>query len=92
MRMKWKWKWQWQWTIKKNIVKDTNIKELIEEPKEIKNPNWLDKNKFKKILTIISSNKFSYKNKIGEFNYIDIKDLVNNVRNNTISIIDAKKV
>ena len=46
---------------------------------------------FKKILTIISSNKFSYKNKIGEFNYIDIKDLVNNVRNNTISEIDAKK-
>ena len=32
---------------KNNIVKDANIKELIEEPKEIKSPNWLDKNKFK---------------------------------------------
>ena len=29
------------------MVKDANIKELIEEPKEIKSPNWIDKNKFK---------------------------------------------
>ena len=45
----------------------------------------------KNILAIIDSNKFNYKNKIGEFKYIDIKDLVNNIRNNTISEIDAKK-
>ena len=51
----------------------------------------MDKNKFKKILTIIDSNKFSHKKKIGEFKYIDIKDLVNNIKNNTISEIDAKK-
>ena len=68
---------------KNNIVK--------EEPKEIKSPNWIDKNKFKEILAIIDSNKFNYKNKIGEFKYIDIKDLVNNIRNNTISEISAKK-
>ena len=73
---------------KNNIVKDANIKE---EPKEIKSPNWIDKNKFKEILAIIDSNKFNYKNKIGEFKYIDIKDLVNNIKNNTISEIDAKK-
>ena len=76
---------------KNNIVKDANIKKLIEEPKEIKSPNWFDKNKFKKILTIIGSNKFGCKNKIGEFKYIDIKDLVNNIKNNTISEISAKK-
>ena len=69
--------------LKKNIVK--------EEPKEIKSPNWFDKNKFKEILAIIDSNKFNYKNKIGEFKYIDIKDLVNNIRNNTISEISAKE-
>ena len=56
-----------------------------------KSPNWIDKNKFKEILTIIDSNKFSYKNKIGEFKYDKIKDLVNNIRNNTISKIDTKK-
>ena len=65
---------------------------IKEEPKEIKSPNWIDKNKFKEILAIIDSNKFNYKNKIGEFKYIDIKDLVNNIRNNTISEIDAKKL
>ena len=51
----------------------------------------MDKNKFKKIVTIIGSNKFGHKNKIGEFKYIDIEDLVNNIRNKTISKIDAKK-
>ena len=35
---------------------------LKEEPKEIKSLNWFDKNKFKGILAIIDSNKFSYKN------------------------------
>ena len=39
---------------------------IKEEPKEIKSPNWIDKNKFKEILTIIDSNKFGHKNKIGE--------------------------
>ena len=87
---------------KNNIVKDAEIRELIEKLKEIKSPkedknttdyypNWFDRNKFEKILAIIDSNKFNYKNKIGEFKYIDIKDLVNNIRNNTISEISAKK-
>ena len=76
---------------KNKIVKDSNIKELIEKPKEIKSPNWIDKNKLKEILTIIDGNKFGYKNKIGKFKYIDIKDLVNNIKNNAISEVDAKK-
>ena len=52
----------------------------------------MDKNKFKEILTIIDSNKFGHKNKIGDFKYIDIKDLVNNIKDNTISEIDAQKI
>ena len=67
----------------------------IKSPKEHKNttdyPNWFDRNKFKKVLAIIDSIKFNYKSKIGEFKYIDIKDLVNNIRNNTISEISAKE-
>ena len=51
----------------------------------------MDKNKFKEILTIIDSNKFDHKNKIGNFKYFGIKDLVNNIKDNTISEIDAKK-
>ena len=87
--------------LKKNVTKDATIKESIKKPIEIRNPkedinttdypNWFDRNKFKKILAIIDSNKFNYKNKIGEFKYNDIKDLVNNIRKNTISKIDAKK-
>ena len=92
-----------KWAIKKNnIVTDSKIKKSMEKPKEIKSPkedknttdsypNWFDKNKFKNILAIIDSNKFNYKNKIGEFKYIDIKDLVNNIKNNTISEISAKE-
>ena len=41
---------------------------------------------------IIDSNKFNFRNKIGEFKYIDIKDLVNNIKDNTIDEISAKKV
>ena len=71
---------------KNKIVKDSNIQKLIEKP------NWLDKNKFKEILTIIDSNKFCHKNKIkGNFKYIDIKGLVNNIKDNKIREIDAKK-
>ena len=68
----------------------------IKNPEEDKNttdyfPNQFDKNKFKNILAIIDSNKFTYRHKIGEFKYTGIKDLVNNIRNNTISEIFAKK-
>ena len=77
--------------LKNNIVKDGNIKESIEKPKEIKSPNWFDKNRFRKILAIIDSKKFTRKNKIGNFKYIDIKDLVNKIKNNTISEIDPLK-
>ena len=54
-------------------------------------PNWFGRNKFKNILVIIDSNKFTYKHKTGEFKYNDIKDLVNNIINNTINGISAKK-
>ena len=75
-----------------NENKQFEKNEIIkEEPKVIKSPNWIDKNKFKEILAIIDSNKFNYKNKIGEFKYTDIKDLVDNIKNNTISEINAKK-
>ena len=87
---------------KNNVVKDAEIKESIEKPKEIKSleedknttdsyPNGFGNNKFRNILAIIDSNKFSHKNKIGEFKYIEIKDLVNNIKNNTIGEISAKK-
>ena len=71
-----------------NLKKNNIVKE---EPKEIESLNWFDKNKFKEILAIIDSKKFNYKNKIGEFKCIDIKDSVNNIRNNAISEIDVKK-
>ena len=45
MTMTWRIKMK---NFKKNkIVKDSNIQKLTEEPKDIKSPNWLDKNKFK---------------------------------------------
>ena len=87
---------------KNNIVKDAEIKESIEKPIEIKYPkedknktdsypNWFEKNKFKNTLAIIDSKKFNYRHKIGEFRYIEIKDLVNNIKNDIISEISAKK-
>ena len=77
---------------KKQLKKNDDIKELIKEPKEKESPNWLDKNKFEKKLATTDSNKFNYKNKIGEFKYINIRDLVNNIRNKAISEISAQKI
>ena len=37
----------------------------------------------------MDNNEFNYKNKIGEFKYTDIKDLVNNIKNNAVSEINA---
>ena len=51
----------------------------------------MDKNKFKEIFTIIDSNKFGDKNKRGDLKYIDIKDFANNIKDNTISEMDAKQ-
>ena len=73
---------------KKQFKNNTIIKE---EQNEIKSPNWIDKNKFKEILAIIDSKEFSHRNKIGKFQQVKIKDLVNNIKNNTISKISAKK-
>ena len=53
--------------------------------------NWFDRNKFEKNLAIIDSSKFNQNNKIRKFKYIYIKDLVNNIRDNTIGEISAKK-
>ena len=86
----------------KILVKDAEIKKSIEKPKKIKSPeedknttdyysNWFHQNKFKKILGIIDSRKFGYRNKIGKFKYIEIKDFVNNIKNNTLTEISAKK-
>ena len=87
------------------LLQDAEVKESVEQPIERKSPvedkntkdhylNWFDKNKFKEILAIIDSNKFTYKNKIVYsriFKYIDIKYLVNDIRNNAISEIPAKE-
>ena len=53
--------------------------------------NWYDKNKFNKILTTIDSNNFNHKNKIGKFKFNDINNLINNIKNNTISESETKK-
>ena len=51
----------------------------------------LTKISYKNFVATIDSNTFDYRHKIGESKYIDIKDLVNKIKNNTISEISAKK-
>ena len=77
----------------KEANKESN-KELIEtiSPKNNENTtNWYDKNKFNEILTTIDSNNFNHKNIIGKFKFNDINNLINNIKNNTISETDIKK-
>ena len=81
----------------KELNKESNKrlnKELIEtiSPKNDENTiDWYDKNKFNKILTTTDSNNFNHKNKIGKLKFNYINDLINNIKNNTISEANAKK-
>ena len=43
------------------------------------------------MLTTIDSNNFNHENKIGKFKFNDINDLINNIKNNTISEANAQK-
>ena len=77
----------------KEANKESN-KELIEtiSPKNNENTtNWYNKNKFNEILTTIDSNNFNHKNIIGKFKFNDINNLINNIKNNTISETDINK-
>ena len=44
----------------------------------------------KKILTTIGSNNFNHKSKIGKSKFNDINNLINGIKNNTISEADTK--
>ena len=80
----------------KEIDKESE-EEFIENLKEAIGFNnkgttdFYDKNRFNKILTTIDSNNFNHKNKIGKLKFNDINDLINNIKNNTISEADTKK-
>ena len=52
--------------------------------------NWYDKNKFNKILITIDNSKFNHKNKIGNFKFNDINNLINNIKNNAFSEANDK--
>ena len=78
----------------KESDKETSDEELIEiiNPKKDEDTtDWYDKNKFKKILTTIDRIKFNHKNKVGKLKFNDINNLVNNIKNNTISERLAKQ-
>ena len=72
---------------------EESIKDL-KEPSSLSNKSttdWYNKNKFNKILATIDNNKFNHENKIGGFKLNDLNDLINNIKNNTISEADTKK-
>ena len=74
--------------------KETSDEELIEilSPEKDENTkDWYDTNKFKIILTTIDSNNFNHKNKIGKLKFNNINNLVNNIKNNTISEAHPKR-
>ena len=70
---------------------DEELIEAISPKNDESTTDWYDKNKFEKILTTIDSNKFNHKNKIGKLKFNDINNLINNIKNNTISEADAKQ-
>ena len=52
--------------------------------------SWYDTDKFNEILATIDNNNFNHKNKVGKLKFSDINDLINSIKNSTISEADAK--
>ena len=64
----------------------------MKSPKKNENTtDWHDKHKFKKVLATVKINNFNRKNKIGKLKFNGINDLINNIKNNTISEALAKQ-
>ena len=81
-------------------IKKANKESKEESIKDLKEPsslnkksttNWYEKFKFNEILTTIDNSNFNHKNKIGKLKFNDINNLINNIKNNTISEADTKK-
>ena len=70
---------------------DEELIEIINPKKDEVTTDWYDKNKFKEILTTIDRIKFNHKNKAGKLKFNDINNLINNIKNNTISEALAKQ-
>ena len=71
---------------------------MFKEITKIKKPNkgesttdWYDKNKFKKILNNMDRNGFNHNNKVGKLRFNYINNLINDIKNNTISEALAKQ-
>ena len=99
-----RWYWRIWWRINRinpekdetsnESDKETSDQESIEtiSPKNDESTtDWYNKNKFNKILTTIHSKNFNHRNKIGKLKFKDINNLINNIKNNTISEALAKQ-
>ena len=53
--------------------------------------SWYHTDKFNKILATIDNSNFNHKNKIGKLKFNDINDLINSIKSDTISEVDAKE-
>ena len=53
--------------------------------------SWYDTDKFNKILVTIDNSNFIHKNKMDKLKFNDINDLINSIKGNTSSKVDAKK-
>ena len=75
-------------------IETKSLEESIEIKSLKEDENTTDsyaKNKLRKISTIVKSDKFNPKTKIGKFKYTDIESMVDNINKNTISETHARK-
>ena len=78
-----------------NKPDNSSINELdnssINEEVNSNTTSWYYIDKFNKILVTIDNSNINHKNKIGKLKFNDINDLINSIKDNTISEADAKK-
>ena len=72
-----------------NQLRNQTINQLTKKVNS-NSTSWYDTDKFNKILATIDNNNFNHKNKVGKLKFSDINGLINSIKNNTISEVDAK--
>ena len=73
----------------KSINESTN--ELTNEKVNSNSTSWYDTDKFNEILGTIDNNNFNHKNKIGKLKFNGINNMINGIKDSTISEADTKR-
>lgn len=71
-----------------STIDQTNHLDDENDNKEMNHPIWIDADKYKEVLD--NAKNFSHKNKIGKFRFVDVKNLIDEIKDNKSDELSIK--